>query len=128
MLRALDVFYTILHLAIIGFNLFGWIWPRTRKAHLIVIGATAISWFGLGIWFGWGYCPITHWQWDVKEKLGETDLPSSFVKYFADKISGKDFPPSLVDTVTLGCFLAAIVLSVYFNFFRKRRSQLISKN
>lgn len=128
MLRALDVFYTILHLAIIGFNLFGWIWPRTRKAHLIVIGATAISWFGLGIWFGWGYCPITHWQWDVKEKLGETDLPSSFVKYFADKISGKDFPPSLVDTVTLGCFLAAIVLSVYFNFFRKRRSQLIPKN
>lgn len=128
MLRALDVFYTILHLAIIGFNLFGWIWPRTRKAHLIVIGATAISWFGLGIWFGWGYCPITHWQWDVKEKLGETDLPSSFVKYFADKISGKDFPPSLVDTVTLSCFLAAIVLSVYFNFFWKRRSQLIPKN
>lgn len=127
MLRALDVFYTILHLAIIGFNLFGWIWPRTRKAHLIVIGATAISWFGLGIWFGWGYCPITHWQWDVKEKLGETDLPSSFVKYFADKISGKDFPPSLVDTVTLSCFLAAIVLSVYFNFFWKRRSQLIPK-
>jgi hypothetical protein len=122
MLYLLDVFFSILHIVIIGFNLLGWIWPRTRKAHLITIAATGASWFLLGIWFGIGYCPITDWQWDVKEKLGERNLPNSFVKYMGDKITGRDLDASLIDALTLSCFIAAIILSVYFNFFRRKRS------
>ena len=121
MLHVLDIFFSILHIAIIGFNLLGWIWRRTRKAHLITIAATGASWFLLGIWFGIGYCPITDWQWDVKEKLGERNLPNSFVKYMGDKITGGDLDASMIDTLTLGCFIAAIVLSVYFNFFSRKR-------
>ena len=120
MLRLLDIFFTFLHLAIIGFNLFAWIWPRTRKAHLIVAAITLGSWFVLGIWFGMGYCPITDWQWEVKEKLGERNLPNSFVKYMADKITGRDFDPSFIDMLTMGSFALAIILSIYFNFFRKK--------
>jgi hypothetical protein len=118
----LNILFTFLHFAIIGFNLAGWIWPKTRKAHLIVLAGTAASWFLLGIWYGWGYCFLTDWHWDVKEKLGETNLPNSFVKYFADKVTGRDFPPSLVDTATLSAFLAAIALGIYFSFFKKTKS------
>jgi len=107
---------------LIGFNLFAWIFPKTRKAHLITIGATAFSWFGLGIFYGWGYCPITEWEWNVKQKLGETHLPNSFIKYYADRITGKDINPSLIDGFTLGFFLAAIILSIYVNFFWKKKS------
>lgn len=121
MLQALDLFFSALHIAIIGFNLLGWIWPRTRKAHLITIAATGASWFVLGIWFGIGYCPITDWQWDIKEKLGERNLPGSFVKYMGDKITGRNLDTSLVDALTLSCFIAAILLSVYFNFLHKKR-------
>lgn len=124
MLRFLDILLTIAHLAIISFNLFAWIWIKTRRAHLIVAAITLASWFVLGIWKGWGYCFITDWQWRVKEKLGETNLPNSFIKYFADKIRGKNFPPSLVDNITLGLFLTAIAVSVYFNFFRKKKQIL----
>ena len=120
MLYILDIFFTIVHLALTGFNLSGWIWPGTRKAHLITITVTALCWFLLGIWYGIGYCPITDWQWQVKEKLGETNLPDSFIKYFADKLSGQNFNPSLLNSVTLGLFLSAVFLSVYFNFFRKK--------
>ena len=120
-LKALDIFYTIVHLVIIGFNLFAWIWPRTRRAHLIFAGITLLSWVVLGIWFGFGYCPVTDWQWDVKTKLGETNLPNSFVKYYADKLTGNNFDPDLVDSVTLWSFLAAIALSVYFNFFHHKK-------
>ena len=123
MLHLLDILLTIVHLIVIGFNLLGWIWPQTRKLHLITIAATAASWFILGIWFGMGYCPITDWQWDVKERLGETNLPNSFIKYFADKITGKDLPTSLVDTFTVCLFAAAVLLSVYVNFFRKKLNQ-----
>ena len=120
MLRFLDILLTLTHFALIGFNLFGWIWARTRKAHLVTVAATAFSWFVLGIWFGWGYCPITDWQWKVKEKLGERNLPGSFIKYYADKLSGKDIDPKIVDTATLVIFLIVIILSLLLNFFHKR--------
>ena len=123
MLKFLDILLTFTHFAIIGFNLFGWIWQRTRKAHLITVAATAFSWFILGIWFGWGYCPITHWQWNVKRQLGETNLPNSFIKYYADKISGKDIDPKIVDTTTLIVFLTIIVLTIILNLLNRRKKQ-----
>lgn len=120
MLQFLDILLTLAHLALIFFNLFAWIFPRLRRAHLITVAATAGSWFILGIWFGTGYCPITDWQWQVKEKLGETNLPASFVKYMADKLTGKDFDASFIDGVTLGTFVMAIILAIYFNFGKRR--------
>jgi hypothetical protein len=123
MLSFLNIFFTVVHLALIIFNLIGWIWKRIRKAHLIVLSLTALSWFVLGIWYGWGYCPLTDWHWNIKEKLGEKNLPNSFIKYFADKITGSDINPGVVDGITVGCLIAAIIASVYVNFFtRKRKS------
>ena len=119
MLQFLDVFYTILHLVIIIFNLTGWIWAATRKLHFYCIVITAASWLILGIWFGLGYCPITDWQWEVKERLGEENLPNSFIKYFADRVSGEDISSSLIDNLTALFFLLAAMLSVYVNFVRK---------
>jgi hypothetical protein len=126
MLRILDYLFSFLHIAFTLFNLFGWIWPKTRRIHLITLGLTTASWFILGIWYGWGYCFLTDWQWRVKEKLGEYNLPSSFIKYFADKISGGNINPSFINSVTLVCFLAAAILSIYFNLrdhrMRSRKS------
>lgn len=115
-----DVLFTFLHLGIIGFNLFGWIWKPTQKLHLVFILLTAISWFILGIWFGIGYCPITDWQWQIKEKLGEHNLPNSFIKYYTDKIIGNPINASFIDTLTALCFFLAAAGSVYQNFFKKK--------
>jgi hypothetical protein len=123
MLYLLDYFLGFLHVAFTLFNLLGWIWPKTQKLHLITISLTAASWFILGIWYGWGYCFLTDWEWAIKEKLGERNLPSSFIKYFADKISGNDVDPSLINTATLICFLTAVILTIYFNFFRRTASR-----
>ncbi|WP_316821850.1 DUF2784 domain-containing protein [Pedobacter gandavensis] len=119
-LVALDYFYTLLHLLIIGFNLFGWVFPATRRLHLYGVAITLSCWLILGIWYGIGYCPITDWQWQVKEQLGERNLPNSFVKYYGDRMTGYDINPELVDTLTLGVFLISISISVYLNFFRKK--------
>ena len=66
-----DIFFVIFHSALIAFNLAGWIWRKTRKAHLVVLSLTMVSWFVAGIWYGFGYCPCTDWHWQVKKKLGE---------------------------------------------------------
>lgn len=121
MLHFLDVLLTILHLLIIGFNMFGWIWPAARRLHFIFILITAASWFILGIWFGMGYCPITDWQWRVKEQLGENNLPASFITYFANKITGYRFSDSFINYVTLTVFILVTLLSVYFNFMKKKK-------
>jgi hypothetical protein len=115
----LDFLFTVLHLMIIGFNLLGWIWQSTRRLHFVVILLTAGSWLVLGIWYGIGYCPITDWQWQIKEELGETNLPNSFIKYFADKIIRQNISSDLIDSLTAGCFVTAAGLSVYLNFFKK---------
>ena len=124
MLLFLDIFYTILHLALMGFNLTGWIWKRTRKVHLLTLGMTLGSWAVLGIWYGWGYCPLTDWHWTVKEKRGEAHLPNSFVKYLVDKLTGTDIPSSVIDNITLGCLLGAIAAAIYANFFHKKNRRL----
>ena len=119
-LQLLDLLLIIVHFVVIGFNLFGWIWKRTRKAHFIVICATASCWFILGIWFGIGYCPITDWDWQIKEKLGIHNLPNSFIKYYADMLTGQSIDANLIDTLTAAGFFLAAILSIYFNFIQKR--------
>lgn len=119
-LQFLDYFLTFVHLLVIGANLFAWIWPKTRKLHLYIVGITLFCWLILGIWYGLGYCPITEWQWRVKTALGETNLPNSFVKYHLDHITGLNISDSIVDFITLGIFLIAIVCSIKMNFFNKK--------
>ena len=117
----LDIFLTLCHLIIIVFNLLGWIWRKTRKMHLLTIGLTFISWFVMGIWYGWGYCFLTDWHWKVKIKLGETNLPASFITYMADKVTGMHFNPGTIDLITVILFFAAIIVSLYFNFLYPKK-------
>jgi hypothetical protein len=124
-----DIILSIVHLAIIIFNLFGWIPKNFRKAHLISILLTAASWLLLGIWFGVGYCPVTDLQWEIKERLGEQNIPANFIEYFAEKIANRDFNPQLVNNAITISFIIVALLSFYFNFLapsvRKRKQIMV---
>ena len=115
MLKVLDLSLEILHIVVILFNCTGWIWKRTRRIHLWVISITAFSWFVLGIWYGWGYCFLTDWAWEVKAKLGVTGLPNSYVQYVFEKI-GLQIKSAATDMITVGAFAVSLVMSVVFNF------------
>ena len=121
-LKEMDFIFTMLHVLIISFNLLGWIWKKTRKAHLIVVALTFASWFILGIWYGWGYCFLTDWHWREKERLGETNLPNSFIKYMADKMTGSDIDAGLVDLITIAVFIFIILITIYVNFIHRKSS------
>jgi len=120
----LDIFFVVFHSSLILFNLFGWIWKKTRILNLIILSLTGASWLFLGLIVGTlGYCPFTDWHFNILYKLGSTDLPDSYIKYLADRITGLSFNASMVDNVTLYTFLTALVLSVYLNvrdIIRKR--------
>jgi hypothetical protein len=114
--RILDIFFMVFHSSIVLFNLFGWIWRKTRVYNLITLGLTGASWLFLGLVVGTlGYCPLTDWHFSVLNKLGVTDLPNSYMKYLAERITGMDINASLVDKVTLYSFLLALLISLYLN-------------
>ena len=121
----LDIFFLVFHSLIIGFNMSGWIWKKTRLANLIVLTITAFSWFVLGFWYGFGYCFCVDWHWTVKHKLGEVDLPNSYIKYLLDLMTGLNWNVALVDILTFACFFGALFASVFMNvrdWRRKNRS------
>ena len=119
--RCLDVFFLVFHTLIIFFNLFGWIWKKTRVANLAVLTMTAFSWFGLGLWYGFGYCFCVDWHWAVKAKLGQTDLPNSYITYLLDLITGLEWNAALVDRLTFAFFFGALFASIFVNVRDWRR-------
>jgi hypothetical protein len=82
--------------------------------------ATIFSWLILGFRYGLGYCFLTDWHWDIKRKLGETDMPASFIKYFIDRYTPFEWSASVVDQLTAIIFGAAVIITIYVNFVHPR--------
>ncbi|HJZ42067.1 MAG TPA: DUF2784 family protein [Bacteroidales bacterium] len=120
----LDIFFVVFHSSLILFNLFGFVWKKTRLLNLITLLLTGASWLFLGMITGsLGYCPLTDWHFNILEKLGKTSLPDSYIKYLTERVTGLDFPSPVIDKITLYAFLAALVCSAYLNF----RHQVLHK-
>jgi len=114
-MKFLDIFFTVFHTCLVLFNLFGWIWKKTRLANLITLLVTAGSWSILGIFYGFGYCPLTDWHFSILEKLGYTNLPDSYLSFLFTRLTGLPIDQSLVDSVTLWGLIVALAISLYLN-------------
>ncbi len=119
----LDKFFFVFHSFLIVFNLFGWVFRRTRKANLVALLLTASSWFILGIWYGFGFCPCTEWHWQVRMKLGHYDMPPSYLVFLIESFTGQTASKALVDVFAVAFLFLAIFASFFCNIrdWRKRR-------
>lgn len=113
-LHFIDYFFIVFHIVLILFNVFGWIIPRLRSANLITLSLTAFSWLVLGIWYGFGYCPLTDWHWKIRRLLGYSDKSNSYIHFLILKTTGINFSESLVDILTVIVFFTALTISIYF--------------
>jgi len=121
MLNFLNIFFFVFHTLFTLFNLTGWIFPKTRKWHLLTLALTAFSWFILGIWYGWGYCACTDWHWDVRRELGYHDESHSYIHFLILKLTGINLPVDLVERVTLIVFILSAALSIALNIRDRRK-------
>jgi hypothetical protein len=119
----LDYFFLVFHLFIVLFNLFGWIWGKTRKANLILLLLTAGSWFGLGLIYGIGFCPFTEWHWQVLAKLGSWPTESSYIQYVLRRIFGLHISSAIVDAATLLSFCLSFIISLILNILQYKTSK-----
>ena len=125
MLKLADIFFTCFHSVLILFNLSGWLFRSTRRLNLIVLLLTGASWTLLGIFYGPGYCPLTDWHFRILQQMGETGLPASYVSYLLQRIFNLHVRDQVVDAFTLAFYLAALVVSMYYNirdFFRRKEA------
>ena len=116
MLKLLDIFFTGFHSLLVLFNLFGWIWKKTRRLNLICILLTGASWLILGIFYGLGYCPFTDWHFNILRRLGYSDLPNSYLSFLFTRLTGLQIDQNLVDAVTLWGLVIALMISIFLNF------------
>lgn len=116
MLRFLDIFFLVFHTLLIFFNLFGWLIKPLRKANLIVLLLTGGSWFILGIFYGIGFCPFTEFHWQVLHKLGQYNLPDSYISYLVERFTGFLPGAKITDILTVVFYFIALGLSLVVNF------------
>ena len=117
---ALNTGFFVFHTAWVLFNCAGWIWRRTRPWQLATVSLTALSWVGLGAWYGWGYCPCTDWHWQVRARLG-LDNPPSYVQLLIREIAGIDPGPQLANVLAVAALGVSGVLGVWLTI-RDRRA------
>ncbi|MBO35560.1 MAG: hypothetical protein CMO64_05150 [Verrucomicrobiales bacterium] len=118
MLQLLDILFYIIHLGIIAICVLGWIPSRYRRMHLAFCGLVGASWFGLGMWRGWGYCVLTDWHWEIKAQLGQEGLPWSFIKHVWDSTLPQPIEPATADQLAFVTFALAIVISIILNIMK----------
>lgn len=123
MLSFLNIFFFIFHTAFMLFNLFGWIWKRTRRWNLYSILLTYLSWFILGIWYGWGYCVCTDYHWDIRRQMGIVDHSDSYTHFLILKTTGLNLNQKFVDYITLGALVAATIISITLNIRDRKRKR-----
>lgn len=104
----------------------GWMWKKARKANLAALFLTAFSWFILGLWFGFGYCPSTDWHWQIRVKLGHLDMPSSYLVFLIKFITGLELNQALVDIFAVTFLLLAIIASFLTNLRDGTKSRKVS--
>ena len=127
LLRGLDFAFLGAHTILIFFNLFGWLWPQTRCLNLLSILLTAGAWIVFAPWMGLGYCPCTDWHWQVKEALGQNNLPGNYLTYLFDVWTGLAVSDTFSERLAWLCLTPALLASIGLNLCDHRRRKKGSK-
>lgn len=115
MLATLNIAFFVFHTALIAFNVFGWMHPRTRRWNLITLLLTLASWVGMGLWKGMGYCICTDLHWQVRRAMGIDETADSYLILLARTLAGWDPSVAMVNEWAKWVFLTLLVLSIGLN-------------
>lgn len=112
-LHALNVIFFVAHTALIIFNLTGWLFPRTRRLHLICIGATLFSWVIMGAYHGFGYCLCTDWHFQIRRQLGLPINVNTYLQLMGQVFFGIHMDRFTSDVLAGGGLLLILVFTLF---------------
>ena len=76
---------------------------------------TLASWFVLGIWMGFGYCPVISWHWAVKESLGRGRPEATYVQLVGETLLRRSLNSSAVDRLVVVTTVVVATASLVLN-------------
>ena len=112
MLATLNILFFLFHTIILVFNLAGWMFRRTRRLHIVCLGATLFSWFVMGYWKGMGYCICTDWHFQVRREMGIKDNIHSYSQLIAKSFFGVEMDRTTSDLSAGGGLLFILVATL----------------
>jgi len=122
-LAVLNILFLAFHTGLIVFNVFGWIWPKTRRWNLLTQLLTLSSWLIMGAFKGIGYCLCTDIHWKIRQDMGITDDPNTYIGFLIQKVTGTLPSDAFIFNLTLAVFVVSFIASITLNFRDwKRRS------
>lgn len=127
MLAVANIAFLAFHTGLIAFNVFGWIWPATRKWNLATQFATLGSWIGMGAVKGWGYCVCTDLHWSIRRQMGIHDDPPTYIGFLIQKVTGVLPGEGFVFWLTLIVFALSFGASLGLNlrdWARRKRADV----
>lgn len=113
-LLALNFLFFAFHTLLVLFNMFGWMSKRWRRWHLVAVLATAFSWCVMGLWKGMGYCILTDWHWQVRDRLGYPGA-DSYIQLMIRDFTGVTVNSVVLNPMIEWTFIACGVLSILLN-------------
>ena len=128
MLQFLNILFFVLHNVLIAFNLVGWIWPRTRGLHLVILGSTLFSWLVMGAWKGWGYCLCADWHFQVRRQIGLHGDESSYTELLFNQIPGVTVSRAFADVVTVSGLILIMIATATVWIQQWSRTNVPTKN
>lgn len=123
MLAVANVLFFAFHTALILFNVFGWLWRKTRRWNLVTLLLTLFSWTIMGIWYGVGYCICTDWHWQIRRAMGIHETADSYIVLLVQKLSGWTPPTSLANKVAMWIFIVSFLGSASTNLMDSVRAR-----
>ncbi len=123
MLATLNILFWVFHTGLIVFNVFGWMWIKTRRWNLITQCLTLGSWLGMGAFKGIGYCLCTDYHWKIRREMGITDDPNTYVGLLIKKLTGVEAGADFVFWLTLTVFTFSFFASIFVNIRDRSRQK-----
>ena len=109
-----SLFHSV-HLLVILFVATGWMVSALLPFHLALTGLTLMCWFILGLWFGFGYCPISDWHWKFKGALGDGQPQGSYIHFVLQHMRKNKISAAVVDKVVLVGTVVIMGISLFLN-------------
>jgi len=123
----MDIFLDFTHIFLVLFILFGWLYPRFREVHLVVLLLTGFSWLLFSKGNSFGNCILTDWHWHILRQLGKINLPETYSQYIFERMTGMYVQKTTALTITRSFWLLSLILSsvlVFRKYFCGRRLEV----
>ena len=111
LLKVMNALMHFAHLSFVIFCMIGWLLPY-QWLYLAAMVGVLLSWFGLGIFFGFGYCFLTAIHWRIRRRLGIVDRTDSYVEWLVNRIGVYSFSKNTINQLTMILFFLGLFAGV----------------